>query len=202
LCAENIEHMQLLVEAECARVRGARIEAADLYDRAIAAARSNGYSSIRALDAYVSWGAAGKAADLSAKLGLVAPGGATASVTAGSTTLGASKGRSDALDLATLLKASQAIAGEIVLERLLVELMDIMRENAGAASVVIVIESNGEFLVQAVKTASGVARVLVAEPLRLSVACSTGIVNYVLRTSELVVLDDATQQGKYRSDAY
>ena len=128
----------------------------------------------RALDAYVAWGAAGKAADLSAKLGLVATGNATASATGGSTTLGSSKGRSDALDLATLLKASQAIAGEIVLERLLVELMDIMRENAGAESVVIVLESNGEFLVQAVKTASGVARVLVAEPLRLSVACSTG----------------------------
>ena len=228
LCAENIEHMQLLVEAECARLRDARIEAADYYDRSITAARANGYLGVealaaelagrfwlaagkpdfariyleKALDAYVAWGAAGKAADLSAKLGLVPAGGAIASVTSGSTTLGASKGRSDALDLATLLKASQAIAGEIVLERLLVELMDIMRENAGAESVVIVLESNGEFLVQAVKTASGVARVLVAEPLRLSVACSTGIVNYVLRTSELVVLDDAAQQGKYRSDAY
>ena len=39
-----------------------------------------------------------------------------------------------------------------------------------------------------------------SRPLRLSVACSTRIVNYVLRTSELVVLDDAAQQGKYRSD--
>ena len=75
--------------------------------------------------------------------------------------------RSDALDLATLLKASQAIAGEIVLERLLVKLMDIIRENAGAESVVLVLESNGEFLVQGVKTAAGVARVLAAEPLRL-----------------------------------
>ena len=156
----------------------------------------------KALDAYVAWGAAGKAADLSAQLGLVPTGSATPSVTSSSTTLGSSTGRRDALDLATLLKASQAIAGEIMLERLLVELMDIIRENAGAESVVIVLESNGEFLVQAVKTASGVARVLVAEPLRLSVACSTGIVNYVLRTSELVVLDDAAQQGKYRSDAY
>jgi GAF domain-containing protein len=227
LCAENIEHMQLLVEAECARLRDARIEAADLYDRSITAARANGYLGLealaaelagrfwlaagkpdfariyleRALDAYLAWGAAGKAADLRAKHGLGVP-GATVSVTSSSTTLGPSQDRSDALDLATLLKASQAIAGEIVLERLLVELMDIIRENAGAESVVIVLESNGEFLVQAVKTASGVARVLVAEPLRFSVACSTRIVNYVLRTSELVVLDDAAQQGKYRSDAY
>ena len=74
--------------------------------------------------------------------------------------------------------------------------MDIIRENAGAESVVLVLESNGEFLVQGVKTASGVARVLVAEPLRQSVACSTGIVNYVLRTSELVVLDDRGAAGQ------
>ena len=229
LCAENIEHMQLLVEAECARLRDARIEAADFYDRSIAAARANGYLGLealaaelagrfwlaagkadfarlyldKALDAYVAWGAAGKAADLRAKHGVAVAGGAAASVASSSTTLGSSQGSgSDALDLAALLKASQAIAGEIVLERLLVKLMDIIRENAGAESVVIVLESDGEFLVQAVKTASGVARVRVAEPLRLSVACSTGIVNYVLRTSELVVLDDAAQQGKYRSDAY
>ena len=32
-CPENYLHMQLLVEAECARVAGARMQAADLYDR-------------------------------------------------------------------------------------------------------------------------------------------------------------------------
>jgi histidine kinase len=228
LCPENSEHMQLLVEAECARLRGARMEAADLYDRAIAAARANRYTNVealtaeiaarfwyadgkpdfgrvyldKALAAYEAWGATGKAADLKAKYGLGASRGAAASVTAGSTTAGASADRSDALDLAALLKASQAIAGEIVLERLLVKLMDIIRETAGAESVVLVLESDGEFLVQGVKTAAGVARVLVGEPLRVSVACSMGIVNYVLRTSELVVLDDAAQQGKYRNDAY
>jgi predicted ATPase/signal transduction histidine kinase/tRNA A-37 threonylcarbamoyl transferase component Bud32 len=228
LCPANTEHMQLLVEAECARLRGARGEAADFYDRAIAAAHANSYLHIealaaelaarfwlaagkadfariyvdKALEAYGAWGATGKVADLRAAYELGAAGSATVSATAGSTTLGPSAERANALDLATLLKASQAIAGEIVLERLLVKLMDIIRENAGAESVVLVLESNGEFLVQGVKTAAGVARVLAAEPLRLSVACSTGIVNYVLRTSELVVLDDAAQQGKYRSDAY
>ena len=39
--------------------------------------------------------------------------------------------------------------------------MDIIRENAGAESVVLVLESNGEFLVQGVKTAAGAPRVLV-----------------------------------------
>ncbi len=228
LCPENTAHMQLLVEAECARLRDARGEAAELYDRAIEAAHASSYLNIeglaaelaarfwlgagkgdfaaiylgKAIDAYEAWGATGKVADIRTKHGISAAGSATVSATAGSTTLGPSADRSDALDLATLLKASQAIAGEIVLERLLVKLMDIIRENAGAESVVLVLESNGEFLVQGVKTAAGVARVLAAEPLRLSVACSTGIVNYVLRTSELVVLDDAAQQGKYRNDVY
>ena len=64
-------------------------------------------------------------------------------------------GGSDALDLATVLKASQAIAGEIVLERLLVKLMDIIMENAGAESVVLVLESDGEFLVQGIKRRAG-----------------------------------------------
>jgi predicted ATPase/signal transduction histidine kinase/tRNA A-37 threonylcarbamoyl transferase component Bud32 len=228
LCPENHEHMQLLVEAECARLKGHRIEAADLYDRAIAAARGQAYLNLEALaaelaarfwfrdgkpefakiylekaiHAYEAWGANGKVADLSAKYGVNPTRSATVSVTSSSTTIGPSTDRSDALDLAALLKANQAIAGEIVLERLLAKLMDIIRENAGAEAVVVVLESDGQFLVQGVKMATGAARVLTAEPLRQTVVCSKGIVNYVLRTSELVVLDDAVQHSKFRNDAY
>jgi predicted ATPase/C4-dicarboxylate-specific signal transduction histidine kinase/tRNA A-37 threonylcarbamoyl transferase component Bud32 len=228
LCAANHEHMQLLVEAECARLAGARIEAADLYDRAIAAARQQAFLNVealacdlaarfwfrdgkpefsrvyldKALGAYEAWGASGMVADLVARHGLNAGRGATVSITAGSTTAGASAERSDSLDLAALLKANQAIAGEIVLESLLSKLLDIVRENAGAESVVLLLESDGEFLVQGVKTAAAEARVLMAEPLRLSSVCSKGIVNYVLRTSEHVVLDDAGQRGKFRNDPY
>ncbi len=228
LCAANHEHMHLLVEAECARLTGARIEAADLYDRAIAAARAQAFLNIealacdlaarfwfqdgkpefsrvyldKALGAYEAWGAGGMVADLVARHGLNAGHGATVSITAGATTAGPSAERSDSLDLAALLKANQAIAGEIVLERLLAKLLDIVRESAGAESVVLLLESDGEFLVQGVKTATAQARVLMAEPLRLSSACSKGVVNYVLRTSELVVLDDAAQRGKFRNDPY
>jgi signal transduction histidine kinase len=225
LCPENTEHMQLLIDAECARLRGDRIEAADCYDRAIAAAHTNRFLNLealaaelasrfwfgggkpefariyldKALDAYEAWGAFGKVNDLKKKHGISTARSTTASVTAGSTTFGQPQERANALDLATLLKASQAIAGEIVLDRLLVKLLDIVRENAGAESAVLVLETDGEFLVQAVKTGAGV---LIAEPLRSSAACATGVVHYVLRTSELVVLDDAAQQGKYRNDPY
>ena len=227
LCAANHEHLHLLVEAECARLTGARIEAADLYDRAIASARQHAFLNIeslacdlaarfwfrdgkpefsriyleKALGAYEAWGASGMVADLVARHGLNAGHGATVSITAGAATAGPAE-RSDSLDLSALLKANQAIAGEIVLEQLLAKLLDIVRENAGAESVVLLLESDGEFLVQGVKTAAAEASVLMAEPLRLSSVCSKGIVNYVLRTSEHVVLDDAAQRGKFRNDPY
>ncbi|HZF31562.1 MAG TPA: AAA family ATPase [Gammaproteobacteria bacterium] len=226
--SENYGHLHLLVEAEVARVAGKRIEAADLYERAINAARAASYVNIealaaelaarfwfadskpdigkvyvdKALHAYEIWGAVGKVADLRVAFGLSAPRNVATSVTVGSTTLGGSDERSDALDLATVLKASQAISGELVLERLLATLMDIIMENAGAESAVLVLESDGEFLVQGVKSAANKARVMMAEPLSQSVALSKGIANYVIRTSEHVVLADPALRGKFRNDGY
>jgi predicted ATPase/signal transduction histidine kinase len=228
-CPDNHLHHHLLVEAEAARIAGSRIEAADLYDRAINAARDQSFVNIEALAAelaarfwqadnkpdfanvylekslraYEVWGAHGKAADLRAAHGLSAPRQAVSSSTAGATTLGGTTdGGSDALDLATVLKASQAIAGELVLERLLGTLMSIIMENAGAESVVLVLDDGGEFLVQGVKNAAGKANVLMAEPLRQCAVVSKGIVNYVIRTSEHVVLADPATSGKFRNDPY
>ena len=102
-----------------------------------------------------SGGRSGRRRTCGAAHGISAPRNAAASVTAGSTTLGGTTERSDALDLATVLKASQAIAGEIVLDRLLATLMDIIMENAGAESAVLVLESDGEYLVQGVEERGG-----------------------------------------------
>jgi predicted ATPase/signal transduction histidine kinase/tRNA A-37 threonylcarbamoyl transferase component Bud32 len=227
-CPENYGHLHLLVEAESARIHGARIEAADLYDRAIHAARDEGFINVEALAAelaarfwfadnkpdfgrlylekalhgYEIWGAQGKVADLRAQHGLVPPRAAASPTSAGSTTLGSSPERGDALDLATVLKSSQAIAGEIVLERLLGTLLSIIIENAGAESVALILDSDGEFLLQGTKKAGAEARVLMGEPLRQSVAVSKGIVNYVIRTSEHVVLADPALGGKFRNDPY
>ena len=101
-----------------------------------------------------------------------------------------------------MLKASQAISGEIVLERLLATLLDIIVENAGAESAVLALENENEHLIQGVKSAGEKARVMMAEPLRHSVAVSKGIVNFVIRTSEHVVLADPALRGKFRNDPY
>jgi signal transduction histidine kinase len=222
--------MHLLVDAERARIAGRRLEASDLYDEAMAAAAQHGFIQIealaaelaarfwfaankpdfgglyleRALHAYEIWGALGKAQDLRVAYGLKPRRSATApSMTTPSTTLGGGGERGDALDLATVLKASQAISGEIVLERLLGKMLDIILENAGAESAVLVLETDGEFLIQGAKDGtSGRTRLMMGEPLRGSVALSAGIVNYVIRTSENVVLADPALRGMFRNDDY
>ena len=223
-CPENYGHMCSLVRAERARIAGARIEAADLYDRAISEAREQGFNNIealaaelaarfwfddgkadfgrvyldKALNAYESWGAFGKVADLKAQYGLD---GQRTTTAGGSATSGGAD-RSHAFDFATVLKAGQAIAGEIVLERLLDTLMNIIMENAGADSAVLLLESNGEFLVQAVRTPAESPPVLLSVPLRSTEMLSRGIVNYVIRTREHVVLADPAQHSKFRNDPY
>ncbi len=51
-------------------------------------------------------------------------------------------GSSVFLDMATVMKASQAISGEIVLENLLKKLMDIVMENAGAEKGYLILKSD------------------------------------------------------------
>jgi signal transduction histidine kinase len=226
LCPQNFAHMQLLVRAECARLDGDQRGAMHLFDRAISAASDEGFPNIeavaaeaaarfwfgenkadfggiylqKAVHAYEIWGAHGKAADLTALHGHDALRARVTTQTVSST--GTSVDRVGALDLATLLKANQAIAGEIVLDRLLATLLDIILENAGAESGALVLESDGQFLVQARKDASGSKAVLEAMPLNRCETLSAGIVYYVIRTHENVVLSDSADRGHFRNDPY
>ena len=224
-CPENFAPMYLLVEAERARIRGARVEAMDLYDEALRAARKHDFVNIealaaerasqfwldsgkpdiadmyleRALSAYDRWGATGKSTDLRRRH--CGEGAMTVPATARSTTRGTD--HVDALDLATVLKASQAIASEIVLERLLESLIDIILENAGAESAALVLRRDDEYLVEGSR-ARGMerAKVLMSEPLRGSSVVPSGIVNYAIRTGEHLVLDDPADRGRFRNDPY
>jgi predicted ATPase/signal transduction histidine kinase len=227
--APNFAHMELLVAAELARVRGATLEAIELYDRAVAAAADHGCTHIealaaelaarfwhargkpafgtvyleKALHAYEIWGAFGRVADLRAAHGVNAPHKAAQSVTTSPATAGSVREQSDALDFATVLKASQALASEIVLDRLLAKMMDIILENAGAERVVLVLQSQDGFLVQGIKESkASEARVMLGEPLARADALSQGIANYVIRTAEHVVLADPALRGNFSNDAY
>jgi signal transduction histidine kinase len=110
---------------------------------------------------------------------------------------------SQALDVAAVIKASQAISGEIVLDQLLATLMDIIVATAGAERGSLVLDSGGRMLVQARKT-PGAAAPHVMEGIAPDQAAqlSPGILNYVFRTRQHVVLDDAAHTSRFRADPY
>lgn len=155
---------------------------------------------------YTRWQARAKVEDLEARYPqLQAKSAATIGKNAGTSiaTSHTTTGAGTALDLATVIKASQAIAGEIVLEKLLRNLMKIMMENAGAQVGYLLLESHGKLLIEA----SGAVdcdsiNLLESIPLQSSSLLSLSVINYVSRTHKDVVLNDAACEGKFTNDTY
>ncbi len=105
------------------------------------------------------------------------------------------------LDLASVMKASQAISSEIVLERLLTQLMTIVMESAGAQTGALVLESGGDMVVEArVTTDRDQPEVMLSVPLDKCLDIPASVVRYVARTEEYLVLKDAAKEGKFSND--
>jgi len=107
------------------------------------------------------------------------------------------------LDLATVIKVSQAVSGEIVLERLIDTLMRTAIEHAGAERGVLILPRGAEQRIEAEARTSGDT---VAVRLRdESVAATTlpeSIVHYVVHTRESVILDDASSRNPFSADPH
>jgi PAS domain S-box-containing protein len=215
----NYRHKLDLMEAERLRTFGEKAAAMDAYDRAVAGAREHGFLREEALaeelaagfylewnkeelaaaylrDAFrcfVRWGAAAKSAALERRYGrLLAP----ASGARGK----AVDGDHGPLDLVTVIKASQAIAGEIELGRLLKQMMLIILENAGAQHGALILERDGRWVIEAQGDADGAITVLQALDLDEFAGVSAAIVRDVAQTHSGVVLDDAAKEGKFVDD--
>ncbi|NES19474.1 MAG: AAA family ATPase [Symploca sp. SIO3E6] len=112
------------------------------------------------------------------------------------------------LDLAAVMKASQAISEEIVLEKLLEKLMKILLENTGAQSGLLLLETQGELLIEAEALVDGTIATLQSLPLEFvkpdgeMPLLSSAIVNYVVHTQESLVLNDALHEGKFTNQRY
>jgi class 3 adenylate cyclase len=103
------------------------------------------------------------------------------------------------------MKASQAISGEIVLDKLLATLIKIIIENAGAQKGFLILESKGKLVIEVKGSVDGDnVTVLQSIPVgaKASACLPVAIVNYVARTKESVVLNDATREGKFTLDPY
>ena len=213
-CPENFAPRALLAEAELARAEGQRDPATLLYMRAAAAARAQGQLRVEALalercgrhlltgetpglsdmylrsarEAYARWGADAIVAALDAEFPrLSAPGDPTPPIQAVRETTTTNPG---ALDVEALLRASQAISGEIELEPLLRTLVRIVQESAGARRcAVLLARGDGELRVEALAELESVQ---VLQGLALADArLPASVVHLAARSRRDVILDDA-----------
>jgi signal transduction histidine kinase len=107
------------------------------------------------------------------------------------------------LDVATVVKASQAVSSEIVFSKLIERLMTIAVENAGADRGLLILPADDAYLIQAEAQATGdrVEVALCQTPIS-GTTCPESLVRYVIRTHESVILDDASRPNLFSDDNY
>jgi PAS domain S-box-containing protein len=107
------------------------------------------------------------------------------------------------LDLITVIKVSQALSGEMVLEKLIDTLMCAAVEHAGAERGLLIFLRGLEQRVEAEATTSGnTVSVRLRAAFVTEAAVPQSIVNYVMRTKESVILDDASATNPFSEDPY
>ncbi|MDB9509598.1 AAA family ATPase [Kamptonema animale CS-326] len=109
---------------------------------------------------------------------------------------------SEVLDLASLLKASQAISGEIELDKLLATLLKIAIANAGASKCVLLLKQDSNLQVTALVEEEQEAQLLPSIPLELSLDVAISLVNTVKRSLAPLVLADARLNPQFAGDPY
>jgi len=210
-----------LVQAEIARLEGRDLETMRLYDRAITSARENGllhreslaheiagrfYASRgfetiaraylgSARAGYLRWGATAKVKQLDHQYpSLPEPSSAN-----GGTTVAAL----EHLDLLAVVRASQAVSGEIVLERFVEKLLTLMLESAGAERAALIRPRESAFVVEAEAKASrkGIEVRVVNAVLRPD-HFPESMLRFASRTRQQVLLDDATVPNPHSDDPY
>jgi predicted ATPase/GAF domain-containing protein len=222
-CPENFEAQATLLAAEVARLAGCELDAEHLYEQSIRSARVNGFVQNEALacelasrfyaargfeivaDAYLRqarhgyarWGADGKVRQLDQlypqiRLDEVSRGP--------SSTIVAS---AEHLDLATVIKVSQAVSGEIVLEKLLETLMRMAIAQAGAErGSLILLRSNEQWVAAQATTEETTVFVHRRDETVAFAALPVSIIQFVVHTCEPVILDDASARSPFADDEY
>ncbi|OJH38802.1 hypothetical protein BON30_21485 [Cystobacter ferrugineus] len=219
-CPENFSNTHALVSAESARLLGRDLEAMRLYEDAIRSARDNGFIQNEGLSyelaarfylqrgyedfahtylrkaraCYESWGADGKVRQLDERYPELLERPALP-ITATVTT------RPEQLDLLSVMKASQAISGEIVLERLLETLMRVLIEQAGAQRGFLMLRRGEDLSISAeARLDRGEVVVRLFPPESSAQSPPQAVINYVKRTRERVILGDSSTPGLFGAD--
>ena len=215
----NYRHKHHLVEAERMRVLDGNPDTImHHYDQAIALARESEFiheealadelaaryllnqgqndaasSYLRsAMEQYEAWGAKRKVAHLKSRYpGLIADDHTEAASPSAN------------LDLATILKASEAISSTFELEPLLEILLGILIENAGAQTAALILETEGQSLIAARGSNELIECFLpLSLPVEKAFSLSLSIISWVKQTREHLVLDNASREERFVEDDY
>ena len=219
----TFENRAALVGAEIARIEGRTLDAQDLYESAIRSARENefvhneglanevaarfytqrGFERIAttylrdARYCYLRWGADGKVRQLEQLYPQLR---SDKPMSDSTTTILAPV---EHLDLATVIKVSEAVSGEIVLEKLIDTLMRTAIEHAGAERGLLILPRGNTYQIEAEATTS--SSKIKVELRRTSVTAADlpeSVLRYVLRTRESIMLHDASGQSSFSADDY
>jgi PAS domain S-box-containing protein len=217
---ETFETRAALVSAEIARLEGRDLDAMRLYERAIHSARENGfvqnegianelagrfylghglettgYAHLRnARACFALWGADGKVRQLESRYPrLAAPEGHHPTPAVGSSI--------QQLDVTTVVKASQALSGEMVLPSLIERLMTIALQNAGADRGLLILPEKDGYRIEAEAWSSG-GKLVLRQGSIADLAAPEALVRYVIRTQKSVILDDVSKPNLFSEDEY
>src|SRR5271166_1175642 len=222
-CPENFVSRAALIGAEIARLNGRELEAERLYEQAIRSARDNGlvhnealgyemvgrFYAARGFEAnshahlqnarhcYLRWGADGKVRQLDEMY----PNLRTERAAAGPT--GKIEARIDQLDLATVVKVSQAVSSEIQFEKLIETPLKVALEHAGAERGLLILPQGEQHRIEAeIKTDLDQVQVQLRHAPITSSELPESLFRYVIRTQQKIILDDASANNMFSEDDY
>ncbi|MEO8821034.1 MAG: adenylate/guanylate cyclase domain-containing protein [Ginsengibacter sp.] len=224
-CPADYSHKIFLLEAEYNYLQGNNEEAKILYDKALKAATqinitgdlaytweragrfflntkqdllANFYLQ-NAYRVYKRWGALAKLKQMENHYVQLRGGGGVE----WQSQLEGQQHESSNVDLETVVKASAALAGEIVLPKLLKKMMEIILENAGAQNGFLIMEKDGEKYIEAeIKADNEDLKILQSVPVSGSHLLAESVVNYVYLTQDTVILDDACKSELFGNDDF
>ncbi|MBP0019529.1 MAG: AAA family ATPase [Cyanobacteria bacterium SBLK] len=224
----NYLHKWQLIEAEKYRVLGNKLEALEMYDRAISGAKDTNYLQEEGLAnelaakfylawdkqklvvpylqeayyCYARWGAKVKTDELEKKYAKILTRifQQFPKTPYQETMLGTITTTNSILDLASAVKTSQTLSQEIEFDALLAKFMKIILENAGADRGILILERSGVWEVgaQCVRDDFYLAKALLEE----TDLVPQSIVNTVKRTRDTLAIDNVAQDITFVKDSY
>jgi PAS domain S-box-containing protein len=222
-CPQNFDNRAALVGAEIARIESRELDAMRLYEQAIRSSRTSGFVHNEALAyerasafyrargfeqiadtylrnaraCYAAWGAEGKVRQLETQFPELT------NERARSASPPAVLTRVEHLDLSTVLHVSQAVQGETDLERLIAVIMRLSLEHAGAERGLLILPRADAYWIEA--EAKSTSDAVTVELRQASVGIDdlpASILQYVLRTRNRVLLQDAAAESEFVNDEY